>query len=448
MALPTPIKTWEFKTNHYVYGGYIQDEWAQYAICDIKDILCDFIPRIGAYASGAFTVDAGVVTYTATGSIFNPTLYGNLVGKSVRIKGATSAVNDGEFTITAQTASTLEWSNAGGVAEAFVGSLNIRAGVFTTPWVVSHTGTTTVHGVKDDGVDRLAGDPTRLGGGTGNVGYWVIKNTVTGTWWSFSSKSNGTAAGDKAAKGTIRSALAPNELLVPTTLASPPYGTSLEDGSFSHVEWVAVDEWWFYDLGPIGTQPFPSKLHVMMSSDGEQTRLALFENNSSPLMWINGIVENPHPAWAAASSTPTVSCMFCAGAGASPTHTWYYSYTNDSKVLRGSEIPVPAGHGLSPTGGTEFHNTQFYMTSEGYGAAANGQNLPSPNLLTGAYDLYPIGLSCLDLERYGRLGELPDIWFVGTDVFQGWTFPDSTARQFCAFGDLVLPWDGSIPEML
>jgi hypothetical protein len=444
MALPTLAKTWEFKTNHYVYGGYIQDEWAQYAMCDIKDSLCDFIPRLGAYASGTFTFASPTVTYTATGNIFDSTLVGDLVGKNVRIAGATTPGNDGEFTITAQTANTLQWSNASGAAEALAGSLNVRAGDFTVPWVISHTGTTTVAGTKDDGVDRLAGDPTRLGGGTGNVGYWVIKNTVTGSWWSFSADSDYTGLGDRAARGVIRSTCAPNEMLVPTSLSVPPNGTTLEDGSYAHTEWSNAIEWWFYDLGPV-TTPFDSKLHVMMSSDGQQTRLALFKDNSSPLAWIDGIVLNPHPAWASASSTPAVTSMYTSNA---LSNAWHYSTFNDAAKLIGSEIDVPAGHGLSPTGGNEYHRTSFYATSEGYGDAAGGQNIPGVNLLSGAYDLYPIGLSTSSLERRGRLGQLPDLWWTGTDVYQGWTFPDAASRQFIAFGDLVLPWDGSIPEMI
>lgn len=444
MALPTLAKTWEFKTNHNVYGGYIQDPWAQVAICDIKDLLCDFVPRIGAYALGTFTFSTPTVTYTATGDIFDSTLFGNLVGKDVRIKGATTAGNDGTFAITAQTANTLQWSNASGAAEALAGSLNIMAGDFTTPWVISHTGTTTTAGTKDDGVDRLAGAPANLGGGTGNVGYWVIKNTATGSWWSYSSDSSGTSVGDKAGRGVVRSVCAPNEILVPTSLTVPPSSTLLEDGSTSHTEWNSNSVPWFYDLGPVGDQPFPSKIHAMMSSDGEQTRLVFFKAGTSPLAWMDGIVASPHPDWASATSTPAITTMQC-GATAL-THRWYYGNFNDAASFIGSEIPVPAGVVLSPTGGTEFHKSTFYLTSEGYLDAAGGQKLPSPNLLTGAYDLYPIGLSCLNYSRYGRLGQFPDIWWVGTDVVQGWTFPDAASRQFIAYGDLVLPWDGSIPE--
>lgn len=448
MALPSLDYTWEHRTNWFVYGGYSDDTWAQYAMCDIKDMLCDFVPRAGAYNEGAFTFATPTVTYTAPDSRYATTKVGNLVGKSVRVKGATTAGNDGTFTITAQTSSTLQWSNASGAAEALAGSINVFAGEFTTPWTLSHTGNTSGHGTKDDGIDRIAGDPTLLGGGsTGIVGYWVLKNTATGTWWSYSSDSNTTAVGDRAGRGVIRSVCAPNELLVPATTGDPPQGTLLEDGTTrAHTEWSADNQWWFFDVG--AATPI-AKLHVMMSSDGLQTRLGLACNGSIGLAWMDGRVRNPSSDWNVGGgiAVPAFTTMLCSNSlnNTTPTHMWSYGDFNDTANLRGSEIPWNHS-GVSESGGSERHRTSFYASGEGYLAAQIGEYVVGVNTLTGAYDLFPWGMVTTIYGVEGRHGEVPDVWWVGTDAAVADTFPDSTARTFVSWGDIVLPWDGSVME--
>lgn len=448
MALPTLDKTWEYKTNWFVYGGYSDDTWAQYAICDIKDMLCDFVPRAGAYAVGSFTFSTPTVTYTAPDSRFAVTKVGNLVGKTVRIVGATTAGNDGDFTITAQTSSTLEWSNASGAAEALAGSLNVLAGEFTAPWTLSHTGNTSGHGTKDDGIDRLAGDPTLLGGGSsGIVGYWVLKNAATGSWWSYSSDSNTTAVGDRAGRGVIRSACAPNELLVPATTGDPPQGTLLEDGiTRAHSEWSPENLWWFFDVG--AATPI-AKLNVMMSSDGQQTRVFMWCNGSAGLAWIDARVRNPSAEWNVGGgiAVPAVTAMLCSNSGntSTPTHQWTIANFNDAAQIIGSEIPWNhSGH--SPTNGTEVHKVAFSATGEGYNASLIVEQVVGVNTLTGAYDLFPWGLVTTYYGVEGRHGEIADIWWVGTDSSVGDTFPDNTDREFVALGDVVLPWNGDILE--
>lgn len=443
MALPSLVKTWEHKTNWFVYGDLTSDTLGQNAACDIKDLLCDFVPRCGAWNEGTFTFSSPTVTYTAPSSRFDSVFFGNLVGKTVRIRGATTPGNDGDFTITVQTATTLQWSNASGAAEALTGSLNVFAGGFTVPWELSHTGTSTVHGVADDEIDRLAGDPTRLGGGTGNIGYWVIKNPLTASWWSYSSDSNTTGAGYKANQGVLRATLAPDVLEVPSGLDQPPQGSVLEDGTTrSHVEYNSFSQYWLYNFASGGPH---FKVHVAMSNDGEQTRLVVCSQGYAMLAWIDGIVRNPHPLWDVGGgvSTPAVTCMRAQG---SLDNEWTYGDFNDNARIQASEIPLPAGS-FSKEGGVVQHKADFYLTSEGAGSQANGQNLASVNQLAGEYGLFPCGLQTLSSLVAGRLGELPDIWWCPTDLILGDTLPDDTSRQFLCLTDLVIPWNGDIPEV-
>lgn len=61
------------------------------------------------------------------------------VGKTLRITGATSPGNNGDFVVTAQTATTLDYTNAAGVAEAYTGN-----------YYLSRDATATVRGVASD----------------------------------------------------------------------------------------------------------------------------------------------------------------------------------------------------------------------------------------------------------------------------------------------------------
>lgn len=62
------------------------------------------------------------------------------VGKTIRITGATSAANNGDFVITAYVSATqIEWANAGVVAEAFAGN-----------WYIDRPATASVRGIASD----------------------------------------------------------------------------------------------------------------------------------------------------------------------------------------------------------------------------------------------------------------------------------------------------------
>lgn len=72
----------------------------------------------------AFTVAGGVVTLTDAAGVFQVAH----VGELIVIAGATTAANNGTFTITAvPAANQIRWANAGGVAEVFPGTWKIKA---------------------------------------------------------------------------------------------------------------------------------------------------------------------------------------------------------------------------------------------------------------------------------------------------------------------------------
>ena len=68
--------------------------------------------------------------------------------------------------------------------------------------------------------------------------------------------------------------------------------------------------------------------------------------------------------------------------------------------------------------------------------------------LTGEWPMYPIGIVSTDVGYRGFWGRLKDIYVTPqhTTLIAGTTLPADGSRQWIhTGGDLVLPWDGSVP---
>ena len=92
--------------------------------------------------------------------------------------------------------------------------------------------------------------------------------------------------------------------------------------------------------------------------------------------------------------------------------------------------------------------THCFLSAEGYGSAALGQNLVQPNELTGEWPFAPVGVAAGQVQFRGRMGIIPDMWWTSTALVGGQTFPNSTARNFLCIEDFIIVWNGDIPEMV
>lgn len=138
MPLPTKEKTWEFDPNRWYQHTSTSDEVVAREInLTFKNMI------IGASHTayqGTISLVGGTTFQLVTSDRGgDPTRLGSedfttaLVGKRVEFVGATSGGNDGVFEITAVTGvDTFEYTNPSGVAEAFIGSIRISNGQFTS----------------------------------------------------------------------------------------------------------------------------------------------------------------------------------------------------------------------------------------------------------------------------------------------------------------------------
>lgn len=90
----------------------------------------------------------------------------------------------------------------------------------------------------------------------------------------------------------------------------------------------------------------------------------------------------------------------------------------------------------------------FKYTGEGMNnlSAALNNLGDSPNVFTGAYHLYPMGVASTDAAFRGRQGTVFDMWWKPLGMTSGDTFPANlSTKQFVVMGDIVLPWTGTPP---
>lgn len=444
MPLPTLIKTWEFRTNLVSPAGSSGALSARQLSVSLKNALTDTIAHL--YAGTADIQSLGGTSFRinpnpgGSNTALDPARVGSLATKTMKLRGMTTAENNGDFVITAHTdLGGGEWvvdytnSDPSAIAEDVAGSVNVLGGNFTVPWVIDFTTKTADYGVPGDGVDKIV-TPSDMTSNTTNSAAWVIHNTVTGTRWCMSGDvSSSSYSGTRM---VLRQTMAPASFAAHVNDDIPPDGILDALGATLHTEYSSNGDVWFWDT----TTAYNAKIQCMMSNDGEQTRLSAFAFGLNPLFWIDGVLDNPHPLWTGA--TPVVATMQRSAASIAAS----YGNFNDATSLRCSAIPEPLNV-LSPNGEEVRYNLPVYLTGEGYIDGVNSQKWGGPNELSGEYPLYPMGVASFTPGLRARLGELPDIWWNPTDLYVGHSFPSDNSRQFMCFGDITLPWNGDFMEM-
>lgn len=165
-------------------------------------------------------------------------------------------------------------------------------------------------------------------------------------------------------------------------------------------------------------------LHVLVSSDGQCTRIILCRSNVCTGLWVFDKAKNPIAAW---------TSPYFAGAVGVSAATEVASYANWNDTARCS----------TKYGATTVTN---YMTSLSYAGAAVGENLTMPDDQNIEWIMSPINLASLTATHRGpRKGTVYDLWWGSTGVQIGKTYPDDATMLFVQFGNLILPWNGTSP---
>ncbi|KKL99145.1 hypothetical protein LCGC14_1817330, partial [marine sediment metagenome] len=173
------------------------------------------------------------------------------------------------------------------------------------------------------------------------------------------------------------------------------------------------------------TTTFVSKVHAMISTDGNVITAFVFVNNKMMMMWRFDIVADSVSGWADAL------------------HYWVQSSTaTGTHLLVHSQIALGTGKFIEEAGsvyGTLFSYEAYNSTELNVGLSQ-----VVPNDLDSAWPMSPVGFWSQDVGARGKLGTLTDIWWVHDVLNAGDQLPGvPTPKQFSVLKNMAIPWDSS-----
>lgn len=168
-----------------------------------------------------------------------------------------------------------------------------------------------------------------------------------------------------------------------------------------------------------------SVIHAMQSNDGQLTRVHVVSvSTQQNTFWLIDLPADSSSGW----TTPAVVTARGANSGVIGTLSTY----NAAAASVGRHTASMNLHWTA-----EFAGSFVLPSSSNIGNVANE--------LSSSWEVYPIGLACLSSPRRGRHGRMVDIWWAPEGVAHGDTYPGDSSRQFVSFGNMVFPWNGSVP---
>lgn len=174
----------------------------------------------------------------------------------------------------------------------------------------------------------------------------------------------------------------------------------------------------------------PYKWHFQISSDGQCTRVYIFNANSSRTaigFWLLDVPKNPTTGW----TNPYIATVH---GSADTTEIPTYANYQNTATLRGRYSGA---------------DTTMYMSAEGINnvAVGNAASIDTFNQVDGTYIAGEIGIDSLTSTFRGSHGTIFDLWWGFNFAVSGQTYPDDGTRAFAMFGDFVIPWNGSIMQV-
>ena len=285
------------------------------------------------------------------------------------------------------------------------------------PWVVVSSSDSSTAGASDK---WLTYANCVAGSGSGNARAWIVlRNSVTNVQLLMDMNGNGNS---------------PNPLESGMTwVMSPAAGFT---GGSTTARPTATDEILITAVTGNGNNagfflyynsstPQQVVLNVMQSTDGQCLRWIMFANGLSRHFGILDFL-----AEAVSGFTNPVFMNVSSTGGVEP---GYGNTLNTTTTLFRKGATVYGGN----------------WTAEGI----RSQNMPEnsisivPNEYDGTWPMYPAGFMGSTTNTRGRLGRFYDIWFGASVLGEGFCYPNDGTRQFLQVGGVIVPWNGSLPQI-
>jgi hypothetical protein len=186
---------------------------------------------------------------------------------------------------------------------------------------------------------------------------------------------------------------------------------------------ILVSTGGYWGSGPVGSNN-SYRWHVMQSTDGECTRVLIFIDEVNTGLWLFDKPKNPKTAW----SDPYIAVMI--GDNNTSTNQCSYPKFHDATNMKSR----------FDTSGVD---TTMYLSGEGFGTNASGENLTVDNQLDGTFEAFQMGITSLTPSFVGRNGEVFDLWWGLTNAGTGRYYPDTGTKSYVQVHHMIFPWDGS-----
>ena len=162
--------------------------------------------------------------------------------------------------------------------------------------------------------------------------------------------------------------------------------------------------------------------HAMQSTDGQCTRVLIFVNDVNTGFWFFDKPANPLSQW----TNPYVASI------------------QGSNDITTNECSF-ARYYDTAQGGSQFGGLAIglYLSGEGFGSAAVGEQVTVPNQQDGTFIASEMGLCSLSSTFTGRMGEMFDLWWGFSFAGTGSYYPDTGTKTYVQVQDMIFPWDGS-----
>lgn len=438
MALPTPIKSWIFKSFTLTSTGTAVTDWKNFwlALVEAMTTPTGWTTQAGGSTTNSYP---WTVVASSNGTVANTSdNWTNIIGTNTSASVNTSGGNNvlrirnspnatySSYTVTSG-ASVDKTTIVTDLNTAFsgAGSTLYASITGTNQLTISDTGYTS-NGYID--IDTIANGSTlgtpcgfASGGVTtqGNITYsssysWIILgqpqiNPNFQVCWALS--SSGSAH-------------------LMSSYVSHYAGFSTSGLSVSATP-TATDRLQCHSGGSangVGNNAWQAVYHICMSTDGQCTRIFGFVGNYSSSInlmrtfWLFDKPKNPIAGW----TNPSI-CLMQPNTG-TLVPTAYTELTDYAEI--NARAPVTGAMYL-------FCSTEFY------GTAALGEKQYTPNQISGEWPLTPIGLISATPGAMGRHGEIFDLWFTSSYLYAGASFPDASTRDFMCMSYIVHPWNQS-----
>jgi len=298
------------------------------------------------------------------------------------------------------------------VKEALINGAG-ASGSFTSPWTV-RSSCDSVNVNNNDGVDRWVAYSNAVFSDSGAHGWIVLQNAAINPKFQICIDCNRNAAQRDF-----------------SFVVSPAAGFGAANGGTDGTTTArptATDQITLVNNGPSGVQysSWTGHYHVMMSDDGECTRVILERTHYITAFWMFDKPKSPIAPW-----VNSAAACFLGGSGND--NLTGYGQFNDNASVKGR---------------IDGAYCSFYCTSEMYISGMVGQNITVPDDQTGEWSMAPMGLACSTTGHRGvRKGTLYDLWWASDGLGTGTTYPGDGSRQFAQFVDMIFPWNGTTPQV-